>query len=98
MIDLSSIFVEWGFVAIAVAVAVIVSVRQIKRDGLPEMGPASPRQKIVCAVLLLAVCASSIIYYAGWHMFGGYEKQVALFSQSVMVIYVLRLSTMLRTA
>jgi len=98
MIDLSSIFVEWGFVAVFVAVAVIVSFRQIKREGLPEIGPASSRQKIVCAVLLVAMCVSSTIYYAGWRLFGGYEKQVALFAQFVMVVYALKLSTMLRTA
>ncbi|UKK85691.1 hypothetical protein L7H23_06180 [Sphingopyxis sp. BSN-002] len=98
MIGVDSIFLEWGLVLAMFAVAVTISVRQSKRDGVPEIAPASSRQKVVGVSLIVAMCGSWAIYYAGWQLFGGYEKQVALFAQFMMILYAARLLTLLRTA
>ncbi|MGL3821110.1 hypothetical protein [Sphingopyxis sp. R3-92] len=96
MTDPGSNFVEWGIAAAIVSVAVTISSRRIKREGMSEIAPANSRQKVICVALLVAMCGLWAIYSAGWHLFGGYEKHVALFVQLLVTLYAVRISNMLR--
>jgi hypothetical protein len=95
--DLDYIVAEWGLIAIAFTVVAIGYFRR-KKFGPPKLAPASPRQRIICGILLVAMGGAWAVYYAGWPLFGGYEKQIAVLIQLMVVIYFLRLSAVLRTA
>ena len=57
--------------------------------------PANPRQKLLCAALLISMLIAWAIYFAGWRLFGAYEWQVALAVQLVALFYVVRLLAIL---
>lgn len=97
MFDLNSIVAEWGLIAITFAIVAIGYFRR-KKYGPPKLAPASPSQRIICALLLVAMGGAWAVYYADWPLFGGHEKQVAVLVQLTTVIYLLRLSAVLRTA
>jgi hypothetical protein len=63
---------------------------QTRHMGERHHAPATARQKVTAATILAAMLTGWAIYFAGWKLFGGYEKQVALAAQFVAMVYVIR--------
>lgn len=87
--------VTWALVVVGLLIAAVVYVRRIRREGPPQYAPASPIQKSLSAALLAAMLAAWAVYLAGWSLFGGYEKQVAVVAQLACMLYVMRLTAIL---
>lgn len=75
-------------------IATVIFVRD-RRKGLPQYSPATARHKAVFLMLIAGMLTGWIIYFAGWSLFGGYEKQVALAVQFVGLVFVVRLVAIL---
>ena len=87
--------VTWALVVVGLLIATAIYVRRIKREGTPQYAPAAPSQKALSVALLAAMLAAWAVYFSGWGLFGGYEKQVAVVVQLVCVLYVIRLTAIL---
>jgi len=81
----------WAIWAILFVIAAVVFVRELKRQGQRRYAPANARQRVESGVLLAAMLLAWTIYFAGWDLFGGYERQVAVVVQIIGVLYVFRL-------
>jgi hypothetical protein len=88
----------WALAAVGLVIAAVIFVRRLREGVPPRYAPATPRQKAICAVLLVGMLAAWAIFLVGWRVFGGYEKQVAIVVQLISLLYFVRLTAILERA
>ena len=87
----------WAAV-VAVAILAITYARYRRGDAQTEYPNATRLQKIICVLLLVLLLATTIIYYCGLGLFGGYEEQAFKIAQAAMILYALVIMVRLQRA
>lgn len=58
---------------------------------MKKYAPSSLRQKAILLMLLAAIAVTATVQWAGWKVFGGFEKEAAALAWLAAGLYTIRL-------